>query len=100
MGGGKYQPDPPLWDTATTESKSAMIVCFEWEHITIGPRKKRHIAKTMTQKKYSAGDVIVKAQKNFEAKGRHWYGYQKQFEVGKVSTPMIPEVPLVLGGTE
>ena len=43
MGGGKYQPDPSLWDTATTESKSAMVVCFEWEHITVGPRKKRHI---------------------------------------------------------
>ena len=43
MGGGKHQPDPALWDTATTESKSAMIVCFEWEHLTVGPRKKRHV---------------------------------------------------------
>ena len=42
-GGGKYQPDPSLWDTATTESNSTMIVCFEWEHITVGPQKKKHI---------------------------------------------------------
>ena len=32
-----------MWDAATAESKSKMIVCFEWEHITVGPRKKRHI---------------------------------------------------------
>ena len=46
LGGGKYQPDPSLWDTATTASKSAMPVCYEWMHLTIGPKKKRHIVKT------------------------------------------------------
>ena len=43
VGNGRCQPDPSLWDAATAESKSKMIVCFEWEHITVGPRKKRHI---------------------------------------------------------
>ena len=43
IGNGKYQPDPSLWDTATAESKTKVVVCFEWEHITVGPRKKPHV---------------------------------------------------------
>ena len=43
VGGGKYQPNPLLWDSATAEAKSKTIVYFTWEHITVGPRKKPHI---------------------------------------------------------
>ena len=45
IGGGKYQPDPSLWDSATAESKSQMIVCFVWEHLTVGPQKKPHVVR-------------------------------------------------------
>jgi hypothetical protein len=45
IGGGKYQPDPSLWDSATAESKSKMIVCFVWEHLTVGPQKKPHVVR-------------------------------------------------------
>jgi len=43
IGGGKYQPDPSLWDSATALSKSQTIVFYEYLHITVGPQKKRHV---------------------------------------------------------
>lgn len=43
VASGKYEPDPSLWDSATSESRSASIVCFAREHITVGPRKKPHV---------------------------------------------------------
>ena len=45
LGGGKYQPDPSLWDSATAESKSKTFVCFVWEYIMVGPRKKPHVVR-------------------------------------------------------
>ena len=41
--GRKYQPDPAYWDCAQARSKTKPIVYYWWPHITVGPKKKRHI---------------------------------------------------------
>ena len=40
---GRHEPDPSLWDSSTAESKSMTVVYFVWEHILVGPQRKRHI---------------------------------------------------------
>ena len=48
--GGRYQPDPAKWELASWEAKMKARVCYEWQHVTIGPQKRKHIVSVQVKK--------------------------------------------------
>ena len=72
MGGGKYQPDPSLWDSATAESKSRTIVEYEWLHLTVGPQKKRF--RTSMRVDHALNDHRPPSRRPFRSRNE-WFNF-------------------------